>query len=156
MSLKLAAFGSDPADTLAAAIAPRSTPVCPPETIFDTSIYIPSSSAADLPRYSPDISFCSSARMRSASGSSFCATAYSSNASNRLISSILSSLCGITIRHSYSTDCCCLLDFLFASKLTLTVSHRLYHKGLASPYANGSTAQKYTLSVRRSNPENAV
>ena len=85
--------------SLAAAIAPRSTPVCPPETIFDTSIYNPTSSAANPPlrRQTSSVSLRSSLRMRSASSASPCMTAYSSKASSRFIASIISSLCGIAI-----------------------------------------------------------
>ena len=56
-------------------------------------------SAANAPlcRLTSSVSLRSSARMRSASSSSPCMTAYSSNKSSRLIASIVSSLCGIAI-----------------------------------------------------------
>ena len=50
-----------------------------------------------LPRYTLSTRRFSSARNRSASSFSPCITAYSSNASSRFISSIVSSLCGIAI-----------------------------------------------------------
>ena len=54
-------------------------------------------STLHLLRYTFSTNFASSARRRAASTSSPCMTAYSSNASSRLISSIVSSLCGIAI-----------------------------------------------------------
>ena len=82
----------------------------PPSARTEIISYITSSShqlgSIDFPhpshRYSFSTNFVSSARRRAASASSSCMTAYSSNASNRLISSILSSLCGSAIcRHHF-------------------------------------------------------
>ena len=53
--------------------------------------------ATNLSRYTFSTNFVNSARRRAASASFPCMTAYSSNASSRLISSIVSSLCGIAI-----------------------------------------------------------
>ena len=53
--------------------------------------------AAFICRQTSSVSLRSSSRMRSASSSSPCMTAYSSKASSRLIASIVSSLCGIAI-----------------------------------------------------------
>jgi len=74
------------------------------------------------PRYTFSTNFVNSARMRAASASSPCMTAYSSSASSRLISSIVSSLCGIAIR---TPSYCVTEPFEFISTVLATGKQHL-------------------------------